>query len=280
MNPTPAYDGLPPYDDTYEDASPDGFGVSEKSANGSAAPPTLPAQLRAVREQRIRSLLDTYIQPLMTEQGLSGLYKTICVLIPSNVATLNHTSGNDETVAGVDHQPEGNTDMVLGFPAEDHIKLVRLKGDENKLEFWRQVTVLDQLATELRSRLRAAGHRLYDPSQSNLPPPPPPTSPVSSKGNGGGGWGSLFRRKTGGGGSNHKVEEQWDPYQGLSADGWKAHQHPSSSSSSSSQRRKIRQGEVHVEVGVDVISLRVLNDFGLWETRSGNAMTVMIEVGG
>lgn len=257
MDSYPDDENPPSYEQTYGSAEqqqqqgPNDFERKKSTKSPSSQGPILPAQLDAVREQRIHILTSTYIQPLITEQGLSGLYKTIIVLIPSNIAGLN------EPDVVVEQQADN---MIHGLPAEEHVKIVRLKGEENRMEFWRQPVVLDQLGRELRSRLQAAGHHLHSSTtgESTLASSIPTTARSS-------GWSNVFRRMI----SNK--EDVLEPIPGMTGSGWKAEEKKSS--------RRIGPGEVSVEVDVRTICMRVLTSFGLWETRTGDAISVTIEVG-
>ena len=223
----------------------------------------LPTQIASVREQRIQTLLDTYVQPLLDEQGLSGLYKTTFILVPSNVAPLQ--GGGLPSVPDI---IEGSTaaDVVVGFPPEDFVKLVRLRGAENKLEFWRQPAVVGQLGRQLKARLHSSGHRLVceEPlsvtDEEVLPPM-------------GGSARSLFSRKNSKSAQPDRLEER-RLERGLFRGGWRApNERPSG-------RQKLGLGEMHVGVSVSDVSLRVVTEMGLYDTKTGSAVIVTIEVGG
>ncbi|KAI9768819.1 MAG: hypothetical protein M1840_004633 [Geoglossum simile] len=222
----------------------------------------LPTQIASVREQRIQTLLDTYVQPLLDEQGLSGLYKTTFILVPSNVAPLQ--GGDSPSVPDV---IEGSTaaDVVVGFPSEDFVKLVRLKGAENKLEFWRQTAVVDQLGRQLKARLYSGGHRLVyeEPLSTTEEEALPPM---------GGSTRSLFGRKNSKSAQLDRLEER-RLERGLFRGGWRApDERPPS-------HQKLGPGEMQAGVSVCDVSLRVVTEMGLYETKTGNAVIITIEVG-
>jgi hypothetical protein len=222
----------------------------------------LPTQIASVREQRIQTLLDTYVQPLLDEQGLSGLYKTTFILAPSNVVPLQ--GGDSPSVPDV---TEGSTaeDVVIGFPPEDFVKLVRLKGVENKLEFWRQPAVVEQLGRQLKARLHGGGHKLvHEPVPDSDAEPLPPM---------GGGTRSLFGRRGSKSTQLDWVEER-RLERGLFGGGWRApNERPLG-------RQKLEPGEMRVDVRIDDVSLRVVTEMGLYETKTGSAVIMTIEVGG
>ncbi|KAI9784266.1 MAG: hypothetical protein M1839_002326 [Geoglossum umbratile] len=222
----------------------------------------LPTQIASVREQRIQTLLDTYIQPLLDEQGLSGLYKTTFILVPSNVAPLQ---GVDSPSVLDAFDGGGTEDVVVGFPSEDFVKLVRLKGAENGLEFWRQPAVVDQLGRQLKARLYSGGHRLvYEEPLSTTDEEVLPPMGGSTR--------SIF-------GLNNSKLAQLDRLEerrlerGLFRGGWRA---PSERPSSNQQ---LGPGEMQVGVSISDVSLRVVTEMGLYETKTGNAVIVTIEVG-
>lgn len=251
------YDENPPsYEQTYGSAQQAPTDYDHKPTIPASTQPTLPAQLDSVREQRIHNLINTYLQPLVTEQGLSGLCKATFVLIPSNVPRLNNPGDRRSTDAfghgyddGSQHSEDANT--ILGLPEEDHVKVVRLQGKTDKMEFWRQPVVLDQLAWELRGRLQAR-------TELSLPTPPTAPSKTSS-------WNDVFRRITT---SNKDILE---PIPGLTESRWRAEGKSSS--------RRIGQGDIHVEVGLRSFCVRVPTSFGLWESRTAEGISVAIEVG-
>ncbi|KAH0542044.1 hypothetical protein FGG08_003509 [Glutinoglossum americanum] len=222
----------------------------------------LPTQITSVREQRIQTLLDSYVQPLLDEQGLSGLYKTTFILVPSNVAPLQ--GGNSPSVTD---DIEGSTteDIVVGFPSEDFVKLVRLKGAENKLEFWRQPAVVDQLGRQLKAHLYGGGHKLvYEEPLPNADAEVLPPMGGSTR--------SLFGRRGSKLAELDRLEER-RLERGLFRGGWRApNELPSG-------RQKLEPGEIQVDVSVSDVSLRVVTDMGLYETKTGSAVILTIEVG-
>ncbi|KAH0551691.1 hypothetical protein GP486_007090 [Trichoglossum hirsutum] len=222
----------------------------------------LPAQIASVREQRIQILLDTYVQPLLDEQALSGLYKTTFILVPSNVVPLQ-----DGDSPSTPNAIEGSSaaDVVVGFPSEDFVKLVRLKGPENKLEFWRQPAIVDQLGRQLKARLHGGGHKLaYEEPVSSMDAEALPPMGGSTR--------PLFGRKSSKSAQLDRLEER-RLEQGLFRGGWRApNERPSG-------YQKLAPGEVQVDVNVSDVSIRVVTEMGLYETKTGSAVIMTIEVG-
>ncbi|KAI9844687.1 MAG: hypothetical protein M1837_005429 [Sclerophora amabilis] len=239
---------------------------------------TLPSQLATSREQRIRALIDTYIQPVLSEHGLSGLYKTTCVFIPSNVTALQSTH-SPNTVAAAPATSNDNSAVLIGFPSEDYVNPVRLRGAEHSLEFWRQPAVVAELRQELKAHLIAAGHRLVDDDPQPVQDTPTsttqatPLSPQTSRGRS-----NFFRRKMGAASSSLTTSESQPQWQPILTGGWRATD-SDTQSASSTQLKRLDAGEVRVDVGIHDVSMRFENDYGLYETRTGKALVLTIEVG-
>ncbi|OJD14225.1 hypothetical protein AJ78_05411 [Emergomyces pasteurianus Ep9510] len=140
----------------------------------------LPTQLADTRTQRIDSVLTRYVDPLLLSQGASGLYKTTFVLVPSSVSSLQDAVSNAYTTP---EEPQ-----IVGFPSTEVVKLIRLHGEENAMEFWRQPAVVAELDSALKAKLVASGHRLHQPSDDgtssdamdvlNSPAPAPAPAPA------------------------------------------------------------------------------------------------------
>ncbi|KAI9724736.1 MAG: hypothetical protein M1812_000011 [Candelaria pacifica] len=209
---------------------------------------TLPAQLALVRKQRITSLIYTYILQFVAEQGFSGLYRTSCVFVPSNVLVPGDASPT--------------ADVIVGFPEDEDVKLIRLSGEENRLEFWRQSAVVSELEATLKEALLAGGHRLA-PEQETLPafnPSPSPEQALSpSRHSTKASW---FRRRV----DSREVPEE-DPTSNSSA-GWRAPE----------QLSRLNAGEIRVQVAFEDICLRVVTDMGLYDNRKGEAIIVRIHI--
>lgn len=214
----------------------------------------LQTQLANIRSQRIQSILHIYIDPLLLSQGASGIYKTMFFLIPSNIRALQHSS-----------EVSTPKDEIIGFPSNENVKLVRLRGEEHTLEFWRQPAVIAELESSLKARLAASGHKLEQVPVPSLAPPVGPESP-----------GAPPERKSFWGRKKEKyVHGYEDPT--LSCDfklGWRADDEV--------QRDGVKRlglGEVRVRVAMKEVCLRVENEMGLYETRRGMGVSVVVEVG-
>jgi hypothetical protein len=233
----------PSYTESTNQATP--LNISSKGQ----APESLPLhiQLAESRSHRINLIISTYIEPLLLTQGASGIFKTTFLLVPSNVTSLHH-------------------DEVVGFPASEYIKLVRLHGAEYSSEFWRQPSVLSELESSLKARLANSGHTISQPPSLTAPIEPAlapaPTPPAASKK-------SFWSRKK----DNYAptpasaVEEDVTTNSKL---GWRAHGEGVEGPA---------MGETMVTVGPRDVCLRVVTEMGLYETRNGQAVGVTVEVG-
>ncbi|KAK2762669.1 hypothetical protein FQN54_000843 [Arachnomyces sp. PD_36] len=220
----------------------------------------LPSHLTETRTQRISSILSTYIDPLLISQGSSGLYKTTFLLVASNDPTLQPQASSYSTPK----EPE-----VIGFPSDEIVKIVRLKGEENNLEFWRQPPVVAELESALKSRLAASGHRLEQPAGEYNPlaphsPTPDETHDASKKPESKSFWGRS-RDKL-------RSSEAFVVDRKL---GWRAEE----PREDNTPKGKVPTGLVRVVVSWKPVSTRVENEMGLYETKNGTGLCISIEVG-
>lgn len=209
------------------------------------------------RLRRVQSILTAYIDPLLLIQGSSGLYKSIFLLIPSNVYSLQADTANNDPYSAP-KEPE-----IIGFSSSDVVKLIRLAGEEHTIEFWRQPAVLEELRSSLKARLAASGHRVEQEASSPATAPvtvevPKPQSPQIKKSSF---WGRSKERAPP---EPYKVED-------LKL-GWRAEHEDY-------QTNKPARDEVRVTVQMKEICLRVENQMGLYETCRGQGIVLSVEVG-
>ncbi|KAF3492295.1 uncharacterized protein GIQ15_01812 [Arthroderma uncinatum] len=242
---------------SYEESEASFAHSDKKEVNFIPPPPSLlPQQLAETRTQRIQSILTTYIDPLLYSQGAAGLYKTTFILVPSTVASLQDSPSNAYTTP---QEPQ-----IIGFPSDEVVKLVRLRGQDNAMEFWRQPAVVAELDSAMRSRLAASGHRIYEPSAHPEPrpdPPPQQQQPAPAKGKGKlrkSFWGRMA------GGSDDPINDQ--------KLGWRAEE-----PETDGQLSKIPTGLVKVSVAWNEVALRIANAMGLYETQRGPALCLTVE---
>ena len=285
---------------SYEESLQQGAKSTSTLEHSKIKPLPLPGQLSAVRAHRINAIIETYISPLLNSQLSSGLSKTTLVLVPSNVAALQPLSSStdqerngfdDGSSAGYSNQE----DVVIGFPSSQYIKLVRLHGGEAyTLEFWRQPAVLAELDSTLKAWLEKSGFRLHIAKPTSLPPssksagevvvPSPTTtsSQASSPKTKRGFFSRNSRKPQSGQTTAHgHAEEKTDTPASASASAVSPPPPPPPTSSwSVVHEEALERDHVRVKVGLQDVCLRIVTDMGLYETRTGKAVVVDIEIGG
>ena len=200
----PSSDGLPSYSE------------SVRSPQQDSSTSYLPQNIAAARTALISSLLTTYITPHLYGSALSGLSSTTLILVPSNVSAL-HSPGQIGS--------KDPSETIVGFPSAENLTMVRLHGQENSLEFWRQFAVMQELEQQMRSHLRNSGYRVIEGNKNSLQSSP-------------------------------------------NAD-WRT-----------AQKETLGSGELSVQLETKDVCLRIENDMGLYETRTGKAVVVKVDVGG
>jgi hypothetical protein len=262
------YDYLDDPVPSYEESMSGGGTGREASTDSKAENPPqnpfapLSQQVSEVRTRRIKAILNAYIDPLLQSQAAAGLSRATLVLVPSNASALqppeNVTESQDIIEGTGDSVSRGsNEEAVLGFPSNDYVKLVRLHGEENVMAFWSQPAVIKDLEATLKARLQASGHRIAGAEPKSPEPPTPVETPPPGRRRG------FFQRKP-------SEATQYEPQvsSALADLGWR-----------SNARDQIEPGTVHAQVALKEVSLRVINQMGLYETRAGKAVVVEIEIG-
>lgn len=205
------------------------------------------AFLNSVNEARtsnIRDLLSTQILPHLYDSARAGLLKTTLVFIPSNASSLQPKPLSP--LARITNDgPSGAAannfpgETIIGFPSTENPHIIRLHGVENTVGFWRQEAVIQELNTQLKDELERSGHRVVVDEVARAISA---DSDAERE--------ILARRE-----SLRNV--QW----------------------TSIKKKKVGPGEVYIGAECREISLRVENELGLFETRSGLAVIVRVEVG-
>lgn len=118
----------------------------------SLSPTSLPQNLASVRKARIHSLLGTHIKPYLLDITLAGLSRSTLILIASDVPSLTPNLANDsEDPLG--QQTSFPGEKIAGFSDAGNVTLIRLHGQENSFEFWRQGPVIKELERALQAHL-------------------------------------------------------------------------------------------------------------------------------
>lgn len=225
--------------DTSSNLSPDDLpSYSESISFPSASSGFLPQNLANARTTLISSLLTQNISPHLHTTTLSGLSSSTLLVIPSNVLSLQPPSDNgSKDVSGQENALPGET--IVGFPSAENLSLIRLRGQENSLEFWRQPAVIHELEEQLCTQLQREGHHVIGDEMENQR-----AGSTGAKSTG------FFRKKA------------------PSAE-WKT-----------PAVEPLGNGEIRTRVALMDVSLRIENEMGLYETRTGKAVVVKVDVGG
>jgi len=261
----PTGEDIPSYEESIQQGADAASSSDAKGPVRRDAPLSLPQQLSAVRTQRIHAIITSYIDPLLQSQAAAGLFRTTLVLVPSNTTSLQSPEyirySSDIIEGSGDAISHNNEESVIGFPSEDYVKLVRLHGEDYTAEFWRQPAVIAELDTSLKARLAATGHQIDSPGEPvtapSLPPPVPVESPKAKKG------GFFARRK-----ASETIPTAAPVPSTLSAGTWKL-----------PEKETLGAGHVRIKIGLQEVCLRVITQMGLYETRTGKAVVVNIEIG-
>ncbi|OGM50692.1 hypothetical protein ABOM_000681 [Aspergillus bombycis] len=243
-------DDIPSYEESIRASTAQGPPYSMRP--DMAAP--LHRHLDASRVQRVHSLLEQYVDPLLAEQASSGLYKTTFIFIPSNITSLQP---REKTSYSMPKAPE-----PVGFPTSTVVKLVQLEGEAHTMEFWRQPAVLRELESSLRARLAAGGHHVE--GQEEIPTSAKETQSLKSK-------------------EDTKPKQKkslWGRLTGTSEAvivdrklGWRA------ADDGETTGRKLSRDQVRVIVEWKEVCLRVENDLGLYDNCNAPGICLSVEVG-
>lgn len=202
------------------------YSESVHSPQQQISPSNLRQNIAATRTALIDSLLTTHITPHLHGSALSGLASTTLILIPSNVSSLQPPSQTaSKGSSGSEDGFPGET--IVGFPDVENLTMVRLHGQENSIEFWRQLAVIQELGQQLRTHLQKSGYQVIRDSETSLHGP-------------------------------NSGSTDW----------------------STVQKEALGDGEVKTRVYLTEICLRIENDMGLYETKTGKAVVVKVDAGG
>ena len=255
---------------TYEESILSGAGASTGSSSTTHKrleqaphPPSLTQQLAHARTERIRAIVSAHINPLFEAQAFSGLFKTTIVLVPSSAQSLQAPadSGNDVIEGSGDSISHNTAEAVIGFPDDDYVKLVRLHGEENSTEFWRQLAVINELESTLKASLTASGHTVYEKSQFTEPTTSYALNsqivPEVAKRRG------FFSRM------GRSESASTSPFPLV----------PAGTDAPAGQEAALSPGHIRVGVSLEEVVLRVVTNMGLYDTRTGKAVVVRLEIG-
>ncbi|KAF3312905.1 hypothetical protein TWF173_006488 [Orbilia oligospora] len=169
-------DSRPP---TYESVAPFGSSTTYSGSIGfgkiQADPLTIQQKIALAVEDRLTNLLMEHILPLVEGQATSGIYNGAFILVPSNSVTLQNQNRQAPYSSEYDTSPQiaPPDDQIISLSTSNisqfnYMKLVRLQGLGNTVQFLTQRQVIEELTKQLKARLQ-------------LPDPPPPPPPVISQ---------------------------------------------------------------------------------------------------
>ncbi|KAK6359734.1 hypothetical protein TWF696_000874 [Orbilia brochopaga] len=241
----PASDARPP---TYDSVAPNssfpsggtlGFGKIQSE------PLTIQQKITLAVEERLTNLLMEHILPLVEGQATSGIYNGAFILVPSNSATLQKPSVAFHSTYDAGSSYEQPEDQVMSLSTSNlalfkYVKLVRLQGVGNTVQFLTQGQVIEELKKQLKARLQ-----LPDP-----PPPPPPVvpQPVSPP---------PQKKSRWGWGRSFSSEKAVDPVPVAPI-----------------TPPPVPRGPI--EIRIEEVSMRRMNHMGLYETATGTVLVVEI----
>jgi hypothetical protein len=110
-------------------------------------------QLTLARTHHIRTVIETHVIPLVEQQAAYGIAQTVIAMIPSDIP-LPPVAEKSEFSFDTDSKPV----EVVGFPADQEPKIVRLEGHMNRTEFWRPEAIVVELERALRETLSTNAH--------------------------------------------------------------------------------------------------------------------------
>ncbi|KAK6543040.1 hypothetical protein TWF694_006970 [Orbilia ellipsospora] len=236
-------DSRPP---TYDSVAPSfGFGGNSGIGKVQTEPLTIQQKITLAVEDRLTNLLMEHILPLVEGQATSGIYSGAFILVPSNSATLQRPV---DSFSSYDLGPPTShvEDKVISLSISNinlfkYVELVKLQGVGNTVQFLTQKQVIEELKNQLKARLQLP----------DLPPPPPvvvpvPTSPPPQK-----------KSKWGWGRSWSQQDVLPPPVAPIAT--------PPVPRSP-------------IEVRIEEVSMRRMNQMGLYETATGTVLVVEMQL--
>lgn len=240
-----AADARPPTYDSVAPTSSFASGPTLSFGKIQNEPLTIQQKIALAVEERLTNLLMEHILPLVEGQATSGIYNGAFILVPSNSATLQKPSVAFHSMYDAGSSYEQPEDQVMSLSSSNlalfkYVKLVRLEGVGNTVQFLTQGQVIEELKKQLKARLQ-----LPDPP----PPPPPviltPVSPPPQK-KSRWAWGRSF--------SSEKAVEP-APIAPITPP-------------------PVPRGPI--EIRIEEVSMRRMNHMGLYETATGTVLVVEI----
>ncbi len=223
-------------------------GSNDTTGNTKAPRQPLQTNLASTRSYRVQSTLTAYIEPLLDSQGLDGITRSTFILIPSD--TLSNLSNLKPT------------DLVALPRSTHNVTIVRLHSPDNQASFWEQSAVVQQLVSDLSTRLASSGYRT---EEAQLPPRP--DAATQRPGQIAGGRSSWLKR-------SFNAGQGSDPTASMShwKLGWR-------SEDEDANKKLLERDEMRVNAKVKDISVMRESDLGLLLTETVKAVWLEVELG-
>ncbi|KAF2005877.1 hypothetical protein P154DRAFT_542397 [Amniculicola lignicola CBS 123094] len=208
-------------------------------------------QLTTVRAQHIRGVISTDIIPLVEQQALYGIAQTTIAMIPSDIALPLEDPPKSEF--SFDTEVSKKIE-VIGFSSDEVPQIVRLEGPMNRTEFWRPQVIVQELERLLRESLNASATcKVPSPTQAVFPPQKELPSRAVKR--------NFFGRLVGAMSQEEEPSPGGHPEVGL--------RQP--------QTQVESVGQVLVKARLEEISLRTVNEFGLFDTMSKQCVIIRVD---
>ncbi|KAF2195263.1 hypothetical protein K469DRAFT_722525 [Zopfia rhizophila CBS 207.26] len=201
--------------------------------------------LTLVRAQHIRSVINDQIIPLVEQQAMYGIAQTTIAMVPSDVVL--PTEETEKSEFSFDSGNEKKIE-VIGFSSAEEPKLIRLEGQLNRTEFWRPQAIVQELERVLKESLNASPH-LKPASPVRREPEPIPQRPVRR--NFFGRMADAMNQEERSPSGNPEVGVRPQPMEGLD--------------------------QVLVKARLEGICLRMVNEFGLYDTMTKQCIIIRID---
>jgi hypothetical protein len=199
-----------------------------------------------VRARHINSVITSQIIPIIHQQALYGIAQTTLALIPSD--TPLPTEEPESEFSFKASTPAAKQVEVIGFSSTEEPVIVRLEGHLNRTEFWRPQATVQELEHVLREKLNA-DFNLRGAGAAHLPTPRVPEHNVPPK---------PQRRNF-----FERVADVMSPTVDFGT--------------GETARNTTQAGQVLVKARLEEISLRTVNEFGLYDTMTKQCVIVRVD---
>jgi len=194
-------------------------------------------RVQAVREEQIATVINDHVYPLISQQAMYGIDSMTIALMPSDVVLPR----NKRVKSEFDFEAADNPQVeVVGFP--EQLQQIQLEGHMNRLDFWKQQGVVEELQRALNEKLDIA-----------------PQSPVSATNQ----QPSLPQRP---------IKRGFFSWKSSSAE-------PGMTASGTMSEPQKESKNVKVTARLEEICLRTVSTFGLYETLTRQGIIIKFSAG-